>query len=136
MYDIAKPVLVFVTQTHHPVLEHHTGYIFAEYDYEYHKPRELFFAHIHEAQIYALYRGAVLELDPDSKPGIVTAQNYVLTAEDDSRFMLVPDLRLSDEHRARAQKRGKANAKTEWVPMPEPQEEVEPVVDWFGEDEP
>lgn len=86
MYDVRKPLLVFVTQTHHPVLEHHTGYLFAEYDFTYLKPRELFFQHIYEAHLYALHTGADMEMDPERKPEIVTALAYILSAEDDSRF--------------------------------------------------
>jgi hypothetical protein len=97
MFDCGGPTLVFVTQTHHPLLEHHTGYIFAYYEFQMHKPQELFFQHIAEAQVFALYRRAKLELDPDMKPERVTALDYVLREEDDSRFMLVPDLRKGNQ---------------------------------------
>ncbi len=86
MYDLRGDLLVFVTQTHHPLLEHHTGYIFAEYRFTYHKPRELFFQHIYEVNLYALHTGAKIELNPDNKPGIVTALDYVLSAQDDSQY--------------------------------------------------
>ena len=86
MYDISDDLLVFVTQTHHPVLEHHTGYIFAEYRCHYRKPRELFFTHFFEVNLYALHTGAKIELDPTRKPGIVTALDYVLNAQDDSQY--------------------------------------------------
>lgn len=77
MYDIRHPQLVFVTQTLHPVLEHHTGYLFAEYEIHYRKPRELFFQHIYEAHVYAMKTGAEFVMDPTMKPGIVTALDYV-----------------------------------------------------------
>lgn len=86
MFDIRNDLLVFVTQTHHPVLEHHTGYIFAEYRVTYRKPRELFFQHYYEVVVYALHMGADIELDPDRKPDIVTALDYVLNQQDDSQY--------------------------------------------------
>ena len=86
MFDIHDDVLVFVTQTHHPVLEHHTGYIFAEYRVTYRKPRELFFTHFFEVNLYALHTGAKIELDPTRRPDIVTALDYVLNQQDDSQY--------------------------------------------------
>lgn len=81
LFDISKPTLVFVTQTHHPVLEHLTGYIFALYEFHYHKPVELFFSHIYEAQVFAQYRGAALVMDSDKRPGTVTAVDYILSRD-------------------------------------------------------
>lgn len=86
MFDIKDDVLVFVQQTHHPILEHHTGYIFAEYKVTYRKPRELFFTHFWEVNVYALHTGAKIELDPDRKPEIVTALDYVMNQQDDSQY--------------------------------------------------
>ena len=93
MYDCSGPLLVFVTQTHHPVLEHHTGYLFAEFDIHYHKPRELFFEHIYEASVYAMHMGARMSMNPDETPTRVTALEYVLNGEDESRFAHMPELR-------------------------------------------
>ena len=86
MYDIANDLLVFVSQTHHPVLEHHTGYLFAEYRVTYRKPRELFFQHFFEVNLYALHTGAQIELNPDRKPEIVTALDYVMNHVDESQY--------------------------------------------------
>ena len=90
MFDCSGPTLVFVTQTHHPILEHHTGYIFALYDVHFHKAKELFFQHIAEAQVFALYREARLEMNPDAKPDRVTALEYVLSGEDASQYIGIP----------------------------------------------
>lgn len=86
MFDIRDDVLVFIQQTHHPVLEHHTGYLFAEYRVTYRKPRELFFQHYYEVVVYAAHTGAKIELNPDRKPDIVTALDYVLNQLDDSQY--------------------------------------------------
>lgn len=80
MYDIKQPLLVLATPTYHPVLEHHTGYIFQLYEIYYSKPRELFFQHIFEAQVYALHVGAEFSIDMHTAPGVVTALDYVLNA--------------------------------------------------------
>lgn len=133
MFDISEPALVFDTQTLHPILEYHTGYIFKYYEFHFHKPREMFFTHIYEAQVFALYRGAKLELNPDLKPGIVTAQEYTLSGQDESQFLAMPDLRSF---------RGSA-AKVKLPEVPTDQQLVEmdelmtgevPAIDWFGED--
>ena len=68
MYDCAGPLMVLATPTYHPVLEHHTGYIFAYYEPHLYKPRELFFTHIFEAQVFALYRNARLSLISEDAP--------------------------------------------------------------------
>lgn len=103
MYDCNGPMLVFVEQTLHPILGIHTGYIFAEYDVTYEEPRELFFSHIWEAQVYALNRsvwhdtrryagrasdvvihselelhqGMQLIMDPRAKPDRLTSLAYL-----------------------------------------------------------
>lgn len=101
MYDCNGPCLVFVTQTFHPLLNSHSGYIFAEYDFLYTKPRELFFSTIAEAQIYALKRGTqltdareslevrgmALHMHPDAKPERISSLAYLTNFDlDDSRF--------------------------------------------------
>lgn len=91
MYDCSGPTLVFVTQTHNPVTEQHTGYIFALFDVHFHKPRELFFSHIAEAHIFALRLDAVLHMDEEAAPGVVTALDYAVNGEDESRFIHMPN---------------------------------------------
>ena len=139
MYDCGGPTLVFVTQTHHPLLEHHTGYIFALYDIHYYKPKELFFQHIAEAQVFALYRKARLELDPDAKPDKVSALDYVLSAEDDSRYGEPPDHGLRGQ--SPASRKGKRNTEAEFeldAALVEQEEEAMLVevaeIDFFGEE--
>lgn len=91
MFDLRDPVLVFNTQTHHPVLEHHTGYIFDFYAITARKARPLFFTHIWEAHVFALRMRATLEMNPDAKPDIVTALDYILSTTDgDSRYPATP----------------------------------------------
>jgi hypothetical protein len=116
MYDCSGPMLVFVTQTHHPLLGHHTGYIFAEYDVMYSEPRELFFEHIATAQAYALkcterrnrvvrtlLRGTKmvethpvppmqLVLDPDLKPERLCAQSFLTSLFDYGDFPDAPEI--------------------------------------------
>lgn len=67
MYDISKPYLVFDT---HCLSRHntHTGYIFRYYEPYVDKVREYFFAHIAEAQVFAIYRAAVLVMNPKAAP--------------------------------------------------------------------
>ena len=102
MYDCNGPCLVFVTQTFHPILNSHSGYIFAEYDFLYAKPRELFFSTIAEAQVYALkrtanqqgeggenrgIRGMALHMHPDAAPQRISSLSYLTNFDlDDSRF--------------------------------------------------
>lgn len=116
MYDCSGPMLVFVTQTHHPLLGHHTGYIFAEYDVMYSEPRELFFEHIATAQAYALKcterRNRVvrtllwgekveemhqvppmrLVLNPDHKPERLCALSFLGALFDDGHFPSPPEI--------------------------------------------
>lgn len=109
MFDCGGPVLVFVTQTHHPLFEYHTGYIFAYYEFHYHKPKEMFFRHVAEAQVFALYRRARLEMDATQAPERVTALEYVLNGEDESKYIHMPELR----HNAAARKRAAAKQQME-----------------------
>lgn len=116
MYDCSGPMLVFVTQTHHPLLGHHTGYIFAEYDVMYSEPRELFFEHIATAQAYALkcterrnrvvrtlLRGEKVEemhqvppmrlvLNPDHKPERLCSQSFLTSLFDYGDFPDAPEI--------------------------------------------
>ena len=110
MFDCGGPVLVFVTQTHHPLFEYHTGYIFAYYEFHYHKPKEMFFRHVAEAQVFALYRKARLEMDASQAPERVTALEYVLNGEDESKYINMPELR----HNAAARKRAAAKQQMEY----------------------
>lgn len=120
MYDISDDLLVFVSQTHHPILEHHTGYIFAEYRTTYRKPRELFFTHFWEVNVYALHTGAKIELNPDHKPEIVTALDYVLSAQDDSQYGEGGTYARESAERW-ARKKGKAEPRDTQVPSTEVQ---------------
>lgn len=116
MYDCAGPCLVFVTQTLHPILNTHTGYIFAEYDIHYSKPREMFFSSYADVQVFALTRSKYgrhlllkgsagrdwnaarnleqpeafgeyqLIMDPDAKPQILTAAHYSSYVEHDADY--------------------------------------------------
>ena len=139
MFDCGGPTLVFVTQTHHPLLEHHTGYIFALYDIHYYKPRELFFQHIAEAQVFALYRQARLEMDPEAKPDKLSALDYVLNAEDESRFENMPDMRGRSPGSSRLGRRKNTEAEAELdSALVELEEEAMLVevgaIDFFGEE--
>lgn len=98
MFECAKPVLVLDTPTYHPVLNHHTGYIFQLYDFAMYKPRELFFQHYAEALVFANHIGAKCELDSNKKPERLTSEAYLVTLADDSRFMHMPDLRTHTRH--------------------------------------
>ena len=90
MYDIKKPLLVMATPTYHPLFEHHTGYIFQHYDAYFSKPRELFFQHIYEAQVYALHLDAEFSLNSDVAPGLVTALEYILAADPFEQYPEAP----------------------------------------------
>ena len=119
MYDCSGPMLVFVTQCHHPLLGHHTGYLFAEYDVLYDEPRELFFEHIASAQTYAIKRGDArnmelaltregqtgpmkrgaelhngpgmqLIMNPDAKPERLSSLTFLACLQDDARFPAGP----------------------------------------------
>lgn len=142
MYDCSGPTLVFVTQTHHPVLEHHTGYLFALFDIHYHKPKELFFQHIAEAQVFALYRGARLCMSPDATPERVTAVEYALNGEDESRFIHMPELRGGSSippHIRRMRKlekelRDAAEREEELDLQPDEPTGMMAAIDFFGDD--
>jgi len=141
MFDCSGPTLVFVTQTHHPILEHHTGYIFALYDVHYYKPKEMFFRHIAEAQVFALYRKARLEMNPDSKPDRVTALAYVLNAEDESRFEAMHHSPTQRGHAEGSFKRADSQAAYEFeaqlldmVQEPEPDAVPATAINFFGEE--
>ncbi len=128
MYDCAGPQLVLATPTYHPVLSTHTGYIFAYYEFHFHRPQELFFAHIFEAQLFALYRGAEMHLDAGAAPQVVTALDYIISAPeyDDSRFLDSPS-RLPGSGDTRPTSRKPANTFG-----PPPEDDI-PEVDWFGD---
>jgi hypothetical protein len=127
MYDIRHKQLVFVTQTLHPVLEHHTGYLFAEYEIHYRKPRELFFTHIYEAHVHAMKTGAELVMDPNLKPGIVTALDYVANDEDSSLYGATGAHWVSDTQQAEWRK-----YQPRRKPVPEPETDV---AAWEAEEE-
>lgn len=82
MFDISGPVLVFDTHCH-GFNNEFTGYIFALYEMEFSKPRELFFSHIAEAQVFALNRGAALFMNPACKPERLAASMYLRAYVDD-----------------------------------------------------
>lgn len=77
MFDVAKPILVFNTQTHHPLLEHFTGYIFQLFEYDASAPRELFFESMAAAIMFAKRAGIDLSWDEADRPEWVTALDYV-----------------------------------------------------------
>ena len=116
MFDIKDDLLVFVSQTHHPVLEHHTGYIFAEYKVTYRKPRELFFTHFWEVNVYALHTGAKIEMNPERKPDIVTALDYVMNQSDDSQYGDGGTFAMESAARWQKNKKGKGPSKDAEVP--------------------
>lgn len=132
MFDVSKPTLVFVTQTHHPVLNHFTGYIFAYYEFHYHKPKELFFRHIHEAQVFALYRDAVLELRPERKPDTVTAIDYVLHGAHGNDADYPEPVDDPEELKSAAVKRASAKYEQKRARILERRNAEAKEVDWFG----
>jgi hypothetical protein len=135
MFDVGGPTLVFVTQTHHPILEHHTGYIFALYEMTMHKPRELFFSHVAEAQVYALHKGASLHMDPRAAPERLTALDYLLSAETVSPLGSIAEPSLYESRRGRRMTRQQADI--EFDKSQTAMEHVEELaqVNFFGEDE-
>lgn len=136
MFDCGGPTLVFVTQTLHPVLEHHTGYIFGYYDIHFRKVKEMFFQHIAEAQVFALYRGARFEMDPSRKPDTVTAVDYILSAEEviDESFREERGRTSKGGYRPRRQ-RIDAEFDSEAVSELQPTDMlVEEEVNWFGDE--
>lgn len=98
MYECTGPTLVLHTPTYHPVLNHHTGYIFGYYDFQLRKPRELFFQHYYEALTYALRIGAKLLLNIKDAPQRVAAEEYLTALADDSQFIEMPDFRKNTRH--------------------------------------
>ena len=90
MYDVRGPTLVFTTQTHNPVTEQHTGYIFRLYDAHFDKPREFFFSNIFEATIMAAHWGADLLTNERSAPDRLCAEDYAANILDESAFMKGP----------------------------------------------
>jgi hypothetical protein len=132
MFDCNGPLLVLNTPTYHPVLEHHTGYIFDYYEFHFYKPREMFFSHIFEAQVFALYRKARLELDPAQKPETVTAVDYILSAESyDERMPEGGNTGLAGV-RQRPGHREPEQAPPARLTEPWEPEDI-PEIDWFGE---
>lgn len=93
MFECSSPVLVLHTPTYHPLLEHHTGYIYGLYDMHMSKPRELFFTHHYEALVYALHVGAKMELDYSRRPERLTSEAYLTVMQDDSQYLNMPDFR-------------------------------------------
>lgn len=92
MFNCSGPTLVFVTQTAHPLLEHPTGLIFALYNVQDYKPRELFFENFLAVQAFAQGR-ARIEMDPARKPERVTSADYLTIIQDESQFINMPELR-------------------------------------------
>lgn len=90
MYDVRGPTLIFTTQTHNPVTEQHTGYIFSLYDCHMRKPREFFFCNLFEAATMAAYWGADLLMNPDATPEQLTAVDYAGRIFDESAFQRGP----------------------------------------------
>lgn len=105
MFDVSQPVLVFDTHCH-GFNNEFTGYIFALYELEYSKPRELFFSHIAEAQVFALNRGAVLFMNPACKPERLAASMYLRAYVDDPNVAS-----MSANARATADRRAAKKAK-------------------------
>lgn len=143
MFDCGSPTLVFITQTHHPVLEHHTGFLFGYYEFQFRKPKEMFFAHIHEAQVFALYREARLEMDPEQRPEEVTALGYSLAGQDESLFMHIPDMRTNHEKVPDSAGLAARKSKQAALDLPTDEQLTEldelltaesPAIDWFGEE--
>lgn len=95
MFDCGGPTLVFASQTLHPLLGHPTGLIFALYNVEAHKPRELFFSDFLEVQVFAKNIRARIEMNPDRKPERITAADFLSVLQDDSRFMHIPEFRTN-----------------------------------------
>jgi hypothetical protein len=88
MFDCSDPLLVLETPTYHPVLNHHTGYIFRYFEYSAREYRELFFEDAITAQVFANKLKALLVMDPNCQPARVSALTYVLANhDDDSRYM-------------------------------------------------
>lgn len=77
MYDITCRKLVMSTPTVHPILGHHTGFIFAEYEPLADEPRFLFFEHHLAAQLFAAKRGADLLLNPADAPERMAPEDYL-----------------------------------------------------------
>lgn len=83
MFDIQDPFLVFETHCV-DIFDIFTGYIFRWYEPNETEPRELFFSHIIEAQLYAKARCAVFSMHPGSHPRRVTVEDFLRNHESES----------------------------------------------------
>ena len=89
MFDIAEPVLVFDTQCHTRggTIE---GFIFGFYEPHAFKVRELYFATIIEAQLFAYGKRAALVMDANRTPARFTVLDFMLAAQEGDRVEILP----------------------------------------------
>lgn len=147
MFDIARPLLVFETQTHNVMTGKLSGFIFRYYEYHYRKPRELFFSDPIEARVFAQKKGADFSMLTEHQPEVVTALDYVMNhdpfshypqgdteAEDVADYLAQQSsARRSAEYRRR--KRDRRREVEDDRMFDEDFDEEDAELDWFGEDE-
>lgn len=100
MYDITQPHLVFDTHCHGESGSF-TGYIFKYFERDVSKPRELFFSHFAEAQVFAIQKEAILLMNPKAAPTRVGILDFLYTLTEDDSFLGMAAARTQSKYAKR-----------------------------------
>ncbi len=90
MYNIDTPVLQLADICKYTHIPKVSGFIFNYYEWQYDKPRELFFSNYLEAKHFAVKKGAEFSLAIDGQPERLSAIDFCLDRPTDVMDMADP----------------------------------------------